>query len=764
MLKLIIILVILLSSYPAFTVFANNNSELVFYRYQEKTDEWVITDRGQIDERIKIHGYGFEVERRYDIYLSSQKANVADKIDEKINTYKQIAISYGDQNAEFSASFIVPRELNDGKYYRKVVYGTYYVYVVNSQSKQIVAMSTFIAVEEQIEVNTEQGHIGDWITINGDGFSSNQQVVIYFSSNAANIGDYIEHKVTAYEIAGFAVTNASGVFSNEVSFRIPDTLSKGNIEVHSGDYYFYATYYSGKRRIEAISRFAVVIPAISLDPASGVIGTEVQINGKGFKNNRKITVKYDDKEIDVIGGENVTDSSGQFKCTIIIPSSSAGDHLITVTDTSGYRHEAQFTVEPRLKIEPTSGVTGTQVKINGADFRSNQTIAIKYDNEYVGVVSGDNATDDTGKFTCNIVIPESIAGSHTITVVDEHGNSSKAVYHVKAKIAVASALKAVVKQEKSYLIQVSGTGFGKEEDVTLSLDDNKVSTVPRYLRTDDKGSFNCSFEVFSFFFTGTGTVKAQGSKSGSAETELTIMDTTQSKAATPTSIILSPATSSGSPGYAGMLLAVNGTGFTANTKITLGYTNNDEILPVASSLTDSNGDFSAAFNVPSSVAGSHAITATDGINSAESVFFMEADSPPTPKLLSPQLKKTVESELFFYWEDVYDVSGVSYILQVSSTADFTTLLVNKKGLLDSIYNPTGQEKLKLTKKETPYYWRVKAVDGTYNESAWAPAMPFYVDFSATPRTDRTKYIFYGAAAMLVLASGILYVISRMKGH
>ena len=126
-----------------------------------------------------------------------------------------------------------------------------------------------------------------------------------------------------------------------------------------------------------------------------------------------------------------------------------------------------------------------------------------------------------------------------------------------------------------------------------------------------------------------------------------------------------------------------------------------------------------------------------------------------------QLNKNVRSQYYFLWEDVQDISGVSYILQVSPGDDFTTLLIDKKGLVDSIYNPTKEEYLELVKKETPYYWRVKAVDGAYNESEWSLAGSFYVDFSPTSTSDWTQQIIYGAVTIIIIF-GFLYFVLRKK--
>jgi len=118
-------------------------------------------------------------------------------------------------------------------------------------------------------------------------------------------------------------------------------------------------------------------------------------------------------------------------------------------------------------------------------------------------------------------------------------------------------------------------------------------------------------------------------------------------------------------------------------------------------------------------------------------------------LLLPEVATTTEAEAYFDWEDVEDLSGVTYTLQIASDKDFTTIVLEKKGLTNSEYTITEEEKLKLTEKEAPYYWRVKAVDSAFNESEWTPSGLFYVGFSWTSMPSWVLYIWIGLGALLL---------------
>jgi hypothetical protein len=76
---------------------------------------------------------------------------------------------------------------------------------------------------------------------------------------------------------------------------------------------------------------------------------------------------------------------------------------------------------------------------------------------------------------------------------------------------------------------------------------------------------------------------------------------------------------------------------------------------------------------------------------------MESEAPPMPMLLLPEVATTREAKAYFDWEDIKRLSSVTYTLQIASDKDFTTIMLEKKGLTNSKYTIVEEEKLKLTK-------------------------------------------------------------------
>ena len=80
-------------------------------------------------------------------------------------------------------------------------------------------------------------------------------------------------------------------------------------------------------------------------------------------------------------------------------------------------------------------------------------------------------------------------------------------------------------------------------------------------------------------------------------------------------------------------------------------------------------------------------------------------------------------------------------------------MLNKEGLTTSEYTLTEAEKLESTKKEAPYYWRLRAVDAASNASDWIGAGTFYVGFIFPEIKGWLLYGLIGAGALLLFFLG-----------
>jgi len=488
---------------------------------------------------------------------------------------------------------------------------------------------------------------------------------------------------------------------------------------------------------------ALAAREIDLDPDEGEIGEYFYVEGDGFPATtstilREVDIYFSSEEADTADDidDEVTiyerlksgvavDEYGEFRRRVRVPTRlTDGDEdeyvlggtyyvYVTYAGADDIRAVAEFTViHAAIELDTEEGPVGTEVEITGADFDDSEEITVEYDGEDITdeIVSGEAETDRYGEFDCTIIISDSTAGDHTIAVEDESEHRAEALFTVEPEIIISPTSGAAGNE-----VTVSGTGFGDERDVTITFGGDEVSTTPSSVETGSDGSFEAAFDV-PISQPGTCDIEAEDADDNTATAEFTIA----------ASVSISPVTSQTSAGHVGMDITISGTGFEANHEIIITYAT--EPIVVATTASDANGAFSATFKVPQSEAGEHIITASDGINTKQVTFTMESIPPPIPVPLLPETGVEAESPVHFDWEDVTDESlPVTYTLQIATDEDFTPAsIVLEKDLTDSEYTITEEEKLEPRKEETPYYWRVKAIDGASNGSEWSAPGSFYI--------------------------------------
>jgi hypothetical protein len=533
-----------------------------------------------------------------------------------------------------------------------------------------------LAYSYDIEIDPEQGAIGDEITITGDDFtpstdSTERWAKIYFVGEEADEGDVIDTHIETYEIVeseqiGYLDYSDEGEF--ETTFEVPAELTDGDDDedVAPGTYYICAVVETsgGLSPIRAVAEFTVIGGEIELYPEEGAVGTLVEITGEDFVSGEDIVIEYDGDEVVIEDGDDETDSSGDFESIISIPESTAGTHTITVIVSSS-EVEAEFTVESDIVISPQSGKAGAEVKASGTGFSRREEVEIWFDDN-IGVAT--TTTGRTGSFTASFKVPSGLEAG---------------IYNVDAEDGTNVA------QAKFTLTVAPSSPPPQEPTETPS----ETPTTP-----------------------------------------------------SPTSLSINQ-----SGNTIGSIIGIGGAGFTPNTAITLKYDDKE----VATTATDASGTFVATFQAPRSKHGDHIITASDGVITDEVTFAVESIAPPVPTPLLPKMGDKLKSPMSFDWEKVTDGSlPVTYVLQIAPDEDFTadSMVLEKTGLAESDYVLTEEEELELEGKETPYYWRIRAIDAASNEGKWTGAGEFYVSAPfALP--NWALYTLLGIGAVIIFAVG-----------
>jgi hypothetical protein len=461
--------------------------------------------------------------------------------------------------------------------------------------------------------------------------------------------------------------------------------------------------------LPAVPAQAICVPyGIDLSPKSGLPGTEVTVSGHDFNEDTLVDIYYDGTK--VITGK--TDSSGEFTLLFTVPEGCTGPYKVEA-DLGYVNVHKYFTVRPGLTVSPQKGPAGTTVTVRGQGFAQNEEgIELMYylDGSYKTIESNISANAQ-GSWERTFPIPPSIRGEHKI---DAQGAVSR-IYEVKEAIFRVTA---EISTDKSSgivgsTITVTGSRFtSSERGIQILLADQAMVTG---INANSQGEWEASFKVPEMP-AGTYNVTAEGDYTKQEDLSALSFEIKPD-------IVLSP-----DEGYVGIDLTVAGHGFAANEDVDIMYEGN----PKVTATTDSKGSFfDVSFPVPESYHSEHQVTAADiAGNNASAIFVMESDPPPMPGLISPRdggraglLNKVRPT---FKWSAVSDDSGVSYNLQiatsanVTATGEFVNPLVSVLDIAGTAYTLNATEALSCG----TYYWIVQAIDKAGNAGDWTAARSF----------------------------------------
>jgi hypothetical protein len=156
---------------------------------------------------------------------------------------------------------------------------------------------------------------------------------------------------------------------------------------------------------------------------------------------------------------------------------------------------AEFTVEPDVTINPTSGAADTSVTVLGTGFGRRKNVAIYFDKAEVAT----KQTDSVGDFVATFSIPDLDAGLYEIEIDDgENIQIAKFTIITVAEPSAPELPKPPAVIEINRLsghigaeVLVSGTGFVESGTVTIEYDNKLVSSTA----INASGIFLTSFNI-----------------------------------------------------------------------------------------------------------------------------------------------------------------------------------------------------------------------------------------------------------------------------
>jgi hypothetical protein len=449
-------------------------------------------------------------------------------------------------------------------------------------------------------------------------------------------------------------------------------------------------------------------PVIAILPASGPVGTSVNIAGSVFQSyaGDNVHVFFDTRELDI--SPFTVPSNGSFSKDFHIPADATGGiHWIEVrgeTTSTSFIARDSFNVDPvALTLDVPEGPAGTVVDINGSGFYIDSAVTLSYYNPDIQKIAAFSASH-TGKFFRSFTIPNGPGGEHLFTALNDQGNSANVTFRVLPRLQLS--LDAAGPGDP---LNIRGGGFAATSTVDVYL--GTLSLVSA--NTDVYGSFTSDItvpDIVSLLY------------------EMRAQDNAGNIASAPFAVSAG-AKLSNSSGSVGSDITVQGGGFAPGQSVTVYY----DDKPIAVTAADNNGDFILTITIPPSDGGKHVISISDGTAKREMTFSVEKDPPPVPALQLPADATITRAETYFDWDDVYDVSiPVTYELQIASDSNFATVVLDKSGITASQYTLTDKEVLAASFASATYYWRIKAIDGAGNASEWSAPRLFYVSVPAVP--------------------------------
>jgi len=483
-----------------------------------------------------------------------------------------------------------------------------------------------------------------------------------------------------------------------------------------------------------------ILPAITASALSGTTGTAINIIGTGFSvSEANIAITYDGA---TAKGDITADAKGRWSTTFNIPESPKGERSIQASGAVTTAAEVipiLFTVTPKFNVEPTQGGTSMVVTAAGTGFSAEEKdIKITFDG--LPIKTGVSA-DINGSFRTTFSVPTAVKGEH---IIDASGVATAAAEVPNAIFIVGPSL--FIQPTAGHVgdqVTAMGSGFtANESDIRVNYDRSQV--VSGYT-ADANGAWTATFAI---------PASSAGNHPITAAGAITSTETVVSPSFTVLpQLVLNPTS-----GEVGTTVVATGTGFGESQPVAISY---DDIKLALDLATDPNGSFTATFKAPAAFGSQHEVSAKDNAgNQIVASFTTEAIPPPTPSPVSPSADTRIgfvgKQLITFKWSEVTDPSGVSYVLEISNQDDFQSPILRYKDLIKPEYTLSKVEALDYGK----YYWRVKAVDGSGNESDWTATQLFAVNRLKT----NVFFIIVGIVAVLVILIVLrIITISRRGG-
>jgi hypothetical protein len=557
---------------------------------------------------------------------------------------------------------------------------------------------------------------GDVITINGNNFSTGNVIFKLDGSVLSNLT---------------AVADTTGTFSG-VTFTVP------NLPARSTKYEITATGSDSMGDGETFS----IVPKVVLSATSVNTGSQVTISGYGFAASATVTIT-------IPGGTSLTattDTSGTITGTPVftVPNGVGGSKTVRVTDGINSA-TATYDLKPKVTLSQADAVYDASITATGSGFAASADISLHIQSGqteyYLNTIPSAVKVDSNGSWSAVFTVPLVTNGNWNIRAYVGSDYVTSTVLAVKASIVLSPDSGASGDE-----VSVSGFGFNPGKSITLKYNGTAIKTTG--ISADGNGYFAAVFNVPA---SAAGTFSVEATDN---------FATAKADFVSVAGAVISVTTDQNTPGYVGQEVTISGTGFKPSTSIII--TIESTAIQVATVTSSAQGSFTATFTIPAVAKGNHVIRASDGSTTKEFAYYMEGTAPSKVELVAPVDKFKPKQPIPFSWNPRNDPSGVTYEFQLSRDASFSTVLLSKTGLTASSYVLSAADSVTIDGKlysanklpssgDTPYCWRVRAIDGAGNAGPWSEVNTFTIGFIMP---SWMIHVWYGLGILVALILGL----------
>jgi len=282
--------------------------------------------------------------------------------------------------------------------------GSHTITIIDDSNWTDSTASATFTVLPGIEVFPRIGQSHTQITVTGQGFTCFERDI------------KVTWDKTALPIS--AAANHLGVWT--LSFDVPEPAK--------GEYYI-SSFSSSTDATEIGEHKFIVAPFAKMQPSTGPVGTEIEIEGFGFRTSEDgITITLDDE---IILCNLIAGFDGVFDTRLKIPPAIKGHHLVGVFGSDftprGLIPDMDFNVVPNIQLRPASGNKGTKVTVDGTGFAKGETITLSYE----GIsLNTDVVVNDKGSFTTSFMAPQSAVKENKVKAAGMTGNSAETIFNM----------------------------------------------------------------------------------------------------------------------------------------------------------------------------------------------------------------------------------------------------------------------------------------------------------------------------------------------